>query len=98
MHAVALAREHGDRFHVRLLCFVSVVLSDSGRLERHRHELSGLAGRLDALSPLRILERGYALARDEQGRVLKRVVQFPLGLRFRLRVTDGEVAARAEES
>jgi len=68
------------------------------RLERHRHELSGLAGRLDALSPLRILERGYALARDEQGRVLKRVVQFPSGLRFRLRVTDGEVAARADES
>jgi len=68
------------------------------RLERHRHELSGLAGRLDALSPLRILERGYALARDEQGRVLKRVVQFPSGLHFRLRVTDGEVAARAEES
>jgi len=68
------------------------------RLERHRHELSGLAGRLDALSPLKILERGYALARDEQGRVLKRVVQFPSGLRFRLRVTDGDVAARAGES
>ena len=68
------------------------------RLERHRHELSGLAGRLDALSPLKILERGYALARDEQGRVLKRVVQFSSGLRFRLRVTDGEVAARAGES
>ena len=68
------------------------------RLERHRHELSGLAGRLDALSPLKILERGYALARDEHGRVLKRVVQFPSGLRFRLRVTDGEVAARAGES
>ncbi len=65
------------------------------RLERHRHELAGLAGRLDALSPLKILERGYALARDAQGRVLKRVAQFPGGLRFRLRVTDGEVAARA---
>src|SRR3989475_6758595 len=68
------------------------------RLERHRHELSGLAGRLDALSPLKILERGYALARDEQGRVLKRVAQFSSGLRFRLRDTDGEVAARAGES
>jgi exodeoxyribonuclease VII large subunit len=68
------------------------------RLERHRHELAGLAGRLDALSPLRILERGYALARDAQGRVLKRVAQFPRGLAFRLRVTDGEVAARAGES
>src|SRR5207302_1987985 len=64
------------------------------RLERHRHELSGLAGRLDALSPLKILERGYALARDEQGRVLKRVVQFSSGLRFRLRVTDGGEAAQ----
>ena len=68
------------------------------RLERHRHELATLAGRLDALSPLRILERGYALARDGDGRVLKRVAQFPPGLRFRLRVTDGDVAARAGES
>jgi len=68
------------------------------RLERHRHQLAGLAGRLDALSPLRILERGYALARDAEGRVLKRVAQFPEGLAFRLRVTDGEVAARVEGS
>ena len=68
------------------------------RLERHRHELAALAGRLDALSPLRILERGYALARDGDGHVLTRVAQFPPGLRFRLRVTDGDVAARAGES
>lgn len=68
------------------------------RLERHRHQLAGLAGRLDALSPLRILERGYALARDAEGRVLKRVAQFPEGLAFRLRVTDGEVATRVEGS
>ncbi len=67
------------------------------RLERQRHALAALAGRLDALSPLRILERGYALARDAQGRVLKRVAQFPVGLPFRLRVTDGTVAARVTE-
>ncbi len=66
------------------------------RLERHGHELAGLAGRLDALSPLKILDRGYAVARDRQGRVLKHVEQFTDGLAFRLRVTDGEVAARAE--
>ena len=68
------------------------------RLERHRQTLAGLAGRLDALSPLRILERGYALARDEQGRVLKRVAQFAPALPFRLRVTDGTVDARVTES
>ena len=68
------------------------------RLERDRQTLAGLAGRLDALSPLRILERGYALARDEQGRVLKRVAQFTPALPFRLRVTDGTVDARVTEA
>jgi exodeoxyribonuclease VII large subunit len=68
------------------------------RLERHTHELAALAGRLDALSPLKILDRGYAVARDSQGRVLKRVAQFTTGLAFRLRVTDGEVKARVGES
>ena len=68
------------------------------RLERHSHELAALAGRLDALSPLKILDRGYAVARDSQGRVLKRVAQFTNGLAFRLRVTDGDVKARAGES
>ena len=65
------------------------------RLERHRHELSAVSGRLDALSPLKVLERGYSLARDADGRVLKRVVQFTPGLAFRLRVIDGDVPARA---
>ena len=68
------------------------------RLERQRHRLSAVSGRLDALSPLRILERGYALVRDAEGRVLKRVAQLAPGLAFRLRVTDGEVAARVTDS
>jgi exodeoxyribonuclease VII large subunit len=68
------------------------------RLERHRHQLASTSGRLDALSPLKILERGYSLARDARGRVLRRVTQFPAGLAFRLRVSDGEVSARVPES
>jgi exodeoxyribonuclease VII large subunit len=64
-------------------------------LERKRHQLSAIGGRLDALSPLKILERGYSLARDAEGRVLKRIAQFPPGRAFRLRVSDGEVGARA---
>jgi exodeoxyribonuclease VII large subunit len=68
------------------------------RLDRWRHALAATGGRLDALSPLKILERGYALARDDAGRVLKRVAQLGPGRAFRLRVTDGEVAARVERS
>jgi exodeoxyribonuclease VII large subunit len=68
------------------------------RLERHGHDLATLAAQLDALSPLKILDRGYAVARDPRGRVLKHAAQFTAGLAFRLRVTDGEVPARVEPS
>lgn len=67
-------------------------------LERRRHQLSAVSGRLDALSPLKVLERGYAVARDSDGRVLSRVAQLSPGLRFRLRVTDGEVGARVADA
>ncbi len=56
-----------------------------------------LAAALDALSPLRVLERGYAVARDAGGRVLRCAADFAPGSPFRLRVADGEVRARTEE-
>ena len=68
------------------------------QLERARARLSESGARLDALSPLRVLERGYAVARDAAGGVLRRVSQFTPGLRFRLRVQDGDVAARVGEA
>jgi exodeoxyribonuclease VII large subunit len=64
------------------------------RLEQSRALLTAHGARLDALSPLKILARGYAVARDENGRVLKQVKQLPAGRDFTLRVTDGEIDAR----
>lgn len=63
------------------------------QISRRRERLAMLAAALDALSPLRVLERGYAVARDETGAVLKRKAQLPAGLRFRLTLSDGEVGA-----
>ena len=64
------------------------------RLEQSRALLTAHSAHLDALSPLKVLGRGYAVARDENGRVLKQVKQLPAGREFKLRVTDGEVDAR----
>ncbi len=64
------------------------------RLERSRALLTAHSARLDALSPLKVLARGYAVARDENGGVLKQVKQLPSGREFTLRVIDGEVDAR----
>jgi len=66
------------------------------RLEVSGARLTAYGARLDALSPLKVLARGYAVARDENGRVLKRVAQLPSGKEFRLRVTDGEVNGRVQ--
>ena len=65
-------------------------------LRRDRTRLERLAAQLDALSPLRILDRGYAVPVDAEGRVLKRRVDFAPGEPFTLRVADGSVAARVE--
>jgi len=64
------------------------------RLEQSRALLTAHSAHLEALSPLKILARGYAVARDEKGRVLKQVKQLPSGREFTLRVIDGEVDAR----
>jgi exodeoxyribonuclease VII large subunit len=65
-------------------------------LERRRQRLARLAAQLDALSPLRVLERGYAVPTGADGRILKRRAAFVPGAPFTLRVSDGSVAARVE--
>lgn len=68
------------------------------RITTAGQRLDRLAAQLDALSPLKVLGRGYALPRDVTGRVLRRRAEFTPGLGFRLRVMDGEVQSRVEEA
>jgi exodeoxyribonuclease VII large subunit len=73
-----------------------LVAAVTGSCVQARARMDRAAATLEALSPLRVLGRGYALARDPRGRVLKRTADFPAGAAFRLTVQDGDVAARAE--
>lgn len=57
-------------------------------------QVSGLGQRLHALSPLSVLRRGFAVARNDAGRILKRVDDFAPADEFRLTVSDGDVRAR----
>ena len=60
--------------------------------------LSGAAGRLNALSPLATLARGYSIARNPEGRTLGSVSDFREGGTFELLLRDGTVKARTEDS
>ena len=64
-------------------------------LEQKRAAFSRLSGRLEALSPLATLARGYSVARTSDGTVLRRVTDFHPGLQFDLKLTDGTVEANA---
>jgi len=66
-------------------------------LERPARDLERLGAQLNALSPLRVLDRGYAVPSGADGRILRRAAEFPAGLPFTLRVADGRVAARVED-
>jgi exodeoxyribonuclease VII large subunit len=61
------------------------------RIDRRGTRLGRAADRLQALSPLAALGRGYAVAQDADGRVLKRAADFGPRDRFRLRVSDGRI-------
>jgi len=56
-----------------------------------------LCAQLDALSPLRVLERGYAIALHEStGRAVRSKSEVKQGDRLRVRVSDGEFGAKVE--
>lgn len=61
-----------------------------------RRDLRGLAGRLDALSPLAVLSRGYAIARNAEGRVLKEAAQAQVGQALDLMLHKGRLQVRVE--
>ena len=57
-------------------------------------ELGRLAGTLDALSPLKVLSRGYAIATDGAGHVIKEASELQPGQPVGVRLGSGSVTAR----
>lgn len=66
-------------------------------IEKKKREIAEGAARLDGLSPLGTLNRGYSLAKTADGRVVRSVSQVRAGDMVRVRVTDGEFAAEVKE-
>jgi len=65
-------------------------------LHGRRARLEIAVGRMNALSPLAILERGYAICRDEQGRILRAAGTAVPGSKVDVKLARGELACRVE--
>ncbi len=59
--------------------------------DRFSNELSVLAKTLDALSPLAVVARGYAVARDGEGRVVSEIGAVGAGDALEVMVSDGVI-------
>jgi exodeoxyribonuclease VII large subunit len=55
-----------------------------------------VSARLDALSPLAALRRGYAVALDQRQRVVRNISSVTPGDAIDLRVVDGSIGCRVE--
>ena len=71
--------------------------SMEAQLAQKAREQAGLAAALDAMSPLRVLMRGYAIAAQESGETVRSVKQLQIGQSLRLRVSDGSAKCMVNE-
>lgn len=67
------------------------------KLADGERDLHTLAQRLNALSPLATLERGYSISRKTDGAVLTSAEQVSIGDRVEIQLADGHLACRVEE-
>ena len=65
--------------------------------DREARRFAGTVAKLDALSPLKVLGRGYAMARTEEGGILRSSAQVRPGDRIELRLAQGSLGCRVEE-
>ncbi|MCL2151679.1 MAG: exodeoxyribonuclease VII large subunit [Oscillospiraceae bacterium] len=67
-----------------------------GKLHRNRERYGRLAASLDAMSPLKVLGRGYAIARREDGLIIKAASDVSAGDRIAVRVARDEIKCVVE--
>ena len=83
-------RIHIDRLAEKLLS------SMQRQVFRKRENYTRLAASLDAMSPLKVLGRGYSIAHHENGSVIKTAADVSSGDRIKIRLQKDEVSCIAE--
>jgi len=71
--------------------------SPEARVQLGSHQLLSLYKRLQAASPASVLNRGFAIVRDERGKPVARRAAIKSGQRLSNEFSDGSVKVRAEE-
>lgn len=82
-------KKHGlDFLNARMLS------AQSERIFNQRERFVSAAAKLDALSPIKVLTRGYALVEGESGKILRSAKAIKPGGQIHVKLQDGTVSAK----
>ncbi len=62
-----------------------------------KSQFAMLAGKLDALSPLKVLERGYSVVKSSEGNIVSRLEQVSIGDALEVSLKDGKIDCKVVE-
>ena len=74
-----------------------LIAAENQNISRNTQRYVALTAKLDAMSPLKVLTRGYSLVQSERGEVIRSVSQTEPGERICVNVSDGRLFATVME-
>ena len=84
-------RQNLERIQERILA------AQTRSIDRKKQGFIGLTAKLDAMSPMKVLTRGYAMTQTDSGDVVRSVRQTNVGDTLRISLSDGQVHATVTE-
>ncbi len=92
MELVNQKRQHLDRLEQ------SLIQRNRTRIEMIKASLGITVGRLNALSPLTVLSRGYAVVQKEDGSILRTIKDLNPGDKLQVTLSDGKLKVTCDET
>ena len=70
-----------------------LISAQNSKLHRERQRFVTSMAKLDAMSPLKVLSRGYAMTHNDKGELVRSVSQIRVGDSLQIKVSDGSIHA-----
>lgn len=70
-----------------------MIAAQNNQIALKKQRYVAMTAKLDAMSPLKVLTRGYAMVQDEDGTVIRSLTQIELGDTVNISLSDGDVSA-----
>ena len=78
-------------------CEEKISLTIKNKLDFYNNAISHYASKLEAISPLKVLSRGYGIVEDDNNIPIKSCANIENGDRIRIKLLDGEIRATVDE-